>query len=172
MSIYKNIDSELGLDIMTRARQQLRVGPLELSEEQPYLKIATQNGVHRQAVWEKIREIEKGKPVSYDRFAILSFAHTHNLHERTGAVAHFSSTSMMFESQYTGMDPIKGSLTLSTSETEDGQSGLSRFSLQDGHYREVPYTEETSAAFHQQAEAIMGRLIIVRNVAVAHQEIA
>lgn len=172
MSIYKNIDIELGLDLMTRARHQLRVGQLDFSDEQRYLKIATANGEYSQAIWEKIREIKKGQAISYERLAIISFAHTHNFHEHTGVKAHFSSTSIMFESKYADTDLIKGSLTLNTSETEDGQAGLSRFNLQNAQHREIAYTEETGDAFHKEAQRVMGRLMILREISVARQEIA
>lgn len=171
MSATKNIDIELSLNLMAQARQQLKLGQLDMSNGQSHLKIAYANEEYSQAVWEQTGYTEQGRPIFFERLAVLSFMHTHNLHA-TGAVAYFSSTSMMFESKQPGADLSKGSLTLSTSETDGGQAGLSRFSLQDRDYKEIPYSQENIDAFHQEIERIMGRLTINNKTDLAHKEVA
>lgn len=169
MALNKSIDVELGFTLMADALPHLGMTLPTLGEDQPHLKIAKETTEYSQVVWENI----SGGLMSFDRLAVLSFRHAHNTDQQhMPELAYFSSISLLFESRQPETDVAKGFLSYNTSETEDGQAGLSRLILKDGRNRDMPYNEENVAAFREEVDRIMGRLMMFKEMGSEQQDVA
>jgi hypothetical protein len=170
---------EQSLELITRTSEQMGFVLPDLSDAQPYLKISESRPDHNHAVWKTVWKFERGTPVSYDYFAVLSFAHARNTDQahmpkeewqHEPEYAHFSSATVMYESQRPGLGLSKGFLSFNTSETEDGQAGLSRLIMKGENNRDMAITVDSMYDFREGFDAAMRRLKIVREE-VAQQEI-
>jgi len=170
MSLNKN-DIERSLVLLAETREKLQMPPTDLSGMWPDLRLFESTAGYSRATWERIREVEKGKPISFDRVAVQSFAHTRNQHDKTGQFAYFSSATLLYESARPGLDLRKGYFTFNTSENEDGQAGVSRRILHDKNGLEIDFTDDSAFAFREGFDAAMRRLRVERNVRY-HQEVA
>jgi hypothetical protein len=165
---------EQSLELITRTSEQMGFALPDLGDVQPYLKISESRPDYSQAVWKTVWKFKNGNPVSYDRLAVLSFAHVRNTDQahmpkvegQEPEYAHFSSASVMYESRQSGSGLSKGFLSFNTSETEDGQSGLSRLIMKDENGRDRAITVDSLYDFREGFDAAMRRLCIARSVEI------